>query len=120
LANSDDLSAGTTNASPPRRQFRLTGPSVALDCGRYAVRRDLAELAVADRVFAQHYAEPWAVKVVSGSSIHARPSTDSDVVATLGADDLFHVLDAGQNWAWGRGEAPGTTGYIAASALGLP
>jgi hypothetical protein len=111
---------GTTNAAPPRRQFRLTGPSVALDPAHYAVRRDLAELAVADRVFAQHYAEPWTLKVLGDAAVRARPAADSDVLATLAADSVFHVLDATQKWAWGRGEAPGTVGYVAASALDLP
>ena len=119
MANSDDLLAGNTAAAPPRRQFRLTGPSVVLEPGRYAVRRDLAEIAVADRIFAQHYVEPMAVTLLAAAIIHARPDPDSDPVATLAAGDAFHLIDLGHEWAWGRGDTLGTIGYIAASALDL-
>ena len=119
LVNSDDLSAENTTAAPPRRQFRLIGPSVALEPGRYAVRRDLAEIAVADRIFAQHYVEPMAVKLRAVATVYARPDTNSDPVTTLAAGDAFHLIDLGHEWAWGRGDALGTIGYVAASALDL-
>lgn len=120
MANSDDLSAETTAAARPRRQFRLTGPSVALEPGRFAVRRDLAEVAVADRVFAQHYVEPLTAKLRTATDIHARPSSDSEIIASLSDGDAFHLIDLGHEWAWGRGEALWTTGYVAATALDLP
>ncbi|UVO52941.1 SH3 domain-containing protein [Sphingomonas sp. SUN039] len=120
MANSDDLSAETRDAAPQRRQFRLTGPSVALEPGRYAVRRDLAEIAVADRIFAQHYVEPVAVRLNTTAIVHSRPDIGSDAVATLASGDIFHLIDLGQIWAWGRGNAVGTIGYVVATALDLP
>ncbi len=120
MANSDDLSAGTTASASPRRQFRLTGPSVALDEGRYAVRRDLAEIAVADRIFAQHYVDPMSARVNRDTTVYLRPATESETVATLTAGDVFNLIDLGHDWAWGRGDARGTVGYVATSALDLP
>lgn len=92
---------------------------MALEPGRYAVRRDLAEIAVADRIFAQHYVEPMAVKLCAVATVYARPDTNSDPVTTLAAGDAFHLIDLGHEWAWGRGDALGTIGYVAASALDL-
>lgn len=120
MANSDDSSAENTAAAPPRKQFRLEGPTVTLEPGRFAVRRDLAEIAVADRVFAQHYAEPMAVAARRATNIYARPDTSSDTVADLPPGGIFYLLDLGQNWAWGRSDRPGTTGYVDAGALDLP
>ncbi len=120
MANSDDLSAGTTADAPPRKQFRLDGPSVALEPGRYAVRRDLAEIEVADRIFAQHFVEPMAVVLTAPVLILARPTKSADIVATLAVGDIFLIVDVGHEWAWGRGEAVGTVGYVAAATLDLP
>ena len=120
MANSDDSSAETTVAGPPRRQFRLTGPSVALEPGRYAVRRDLAELAVADLVFAQHYVKPMTARLNATTNVYARPAMDSGIVAVLAAGDAFYLIDLGHDWAWGRGEVLGSTGYVAIAALDMP
>jgi hypothetical protein len=120
LANSEDLSAETTAAAPPRRQFRLTGPSVPLEPGRYAVRRDLAEIDVADRVFAQHYVEPMTARLNAPSKVYARPAADSQTVAVLATGDIFYLIDLGHEWAWGRGQMLGSTGYVPATALDLP
>ncbi len=114
--NSDDSSAAKTAAAPPRRQFRLTGPSVELEPGRYAVRRDLAEIAVADRVFAQHYVKPVAHRLMRDAIVHRRPQVEVETHGQLGAGDIFHVLDIGKEWAWGRGDN-GPVGYVQVSAL---
>lgn len=109
-----------TSGAPPRRQIRLTGPSVPVDPQRYAVRRDLAELDLADRVFAQHYAVPLAYRANREVPVHIQPRADSDMVTTLGIEDVFHVLDIGSEWAWGRGDAEGSVGYVVADALIAP
>jgi hypothetical protein len=110
------LSAGTKAAAPPRRQFRLTGPSVELEPGRYAIRRDLAEIAVADRIFAQHYVEPMAHRLTCNAIVHRRPEVGPDPRGELKAGDAFHVLDLGREWAWGRGDA-GPVGYVRVDSL---
>ena len=93
---------------------------MGIDADAFACRRDLAEIALAGRVFAQHYAVPLRHIVKREVPIHKGPRADSDCVATLGIDDSFHVLDIGNDWAWGRGHAHGTTGYVVADALNLP
>ena len=84
------------------------------------MRRDLAEIALADRVFAQHYAVPLPMTANREVPVHDAPRADADVVATLAIDATFHVLDLGRQWAWGRGDEQGTVGYVAADALTLP
>lgn len=116
MANSDDLSAVITDAGPPRRQFRLTGPSVELEPGRFAVRRDLAEIDVADRVFAQHYVDPLPRRVARNTVVRRRPELDADARGELGAGAAFYVLDLGAVWAWGRGDG-GPVGYVCVSDL---
>ncbi|MDF0752810.1 hypothetical protein NLU14_21530, partial [Marinobacter sp. 71-i] len=45
-------------AGPARKRFSLKGRSVPIDPRVDAVRRDLADVRLADRVFAPHYAAP--------------------------------------------------------------
>jgi hypothetical protein len=113
------LSPARTSAAPPRKQVRLTGPSVALESGRFAVRRDVAEIDVADRIFAQHYVAPVALTLRREARVYARPSTQSEIVASLASGDLFHLVDLGHDWAWGRGDALGSVGYVPAVDLDL-
>jgi hypothetical protein len=101
----------------PRKVIHLSGPSVPVDTTTFAVRRDLAEIDLADKVFAQHYAVPMAMSANREVPVHAQPRADSDVIATLSIDQPFNVLDIGKEWAWGRGDATGTVGYVVADAL---
>lgn len=112
-----DNSLPDSPSGAPRKVIHLAGPSVPVDTKKYAVRRDLAEIALADKVFAQHYAVPLAMSANRDVPIHAAPRADSDVVATLAIEQSFNVLDIGKEWAWGRGDADGTVGYVAADAL---
>ena len=117
MANSDSLSRGNTSSAPPRKQFRLTGPSVPVDPRLYAVRRDLADIALADRVFAQHYVVPMARTLSRKSEVHLSPRGDAEVIAILDVGATFHVLDIGRDWAWGHGATGSSVGYIATAAL---
>lgn len=119
MTTSDNWSPDSLS-SAPRKVIHLSGPSVPVDSKNFAVRRDLAEISLADTVFAQHYAVPMAMSANREVPIHAAPRADADVVATLAIDTTFHVLDIGKDWAWGRGDANGTVGYVAADALVLP
>ena len=110
---------GSDPIAPPRKRIYLIGPSVPIDTKVHAVRRDLAELALAPQVFAQHYAVPMRHIAQREIAIHAAPRADSATVSTLAAQDNFHVLDLGQDWAWGRGDAKGSVGYVRTDALTL-
>ena len=88
-----------------------------IDTKVHAVRRDLAELALAPQVFAQHYAVPMRHTAQRDVVIHTSPRADSATVATLSAQENFHVLDLGKDWAWGRGDTKGSVGYVPTDAL---
>jgi hypothetical protein len=101
--------------APPRKQFRLTGHSAELDSSTNAVRGDLADVDLADRVFAPHYAQavPW--RAIAKTEIHAQPAIDAPVVGKLLAGDTFHLLDINANWAWGR--TAFAVGYVPADSI---
>jgi hypothetical protein len=90
------------NAAPPREQFRLTGHSAELDTSTNAVRGDLADVELADRVFAPHYARAVAWTAVKDTPIRVKASSDAAVIGKLMLGDVFNVLDFSAGWAWGR------------------
>jgi hypothetical protein len=100
-------------------RFQLVGPSVRLDPRIHAVRRDIADIALADRVFAPHYsrAEPCRCTVPS-AMLHQTPDASSPAVSQLLHGETFAVVDAAGGWAWGYGEHDHYVGYIREDALG--
>jgi hypothetical protein len=90
------------NGAPPREQFRLTGHSAELDTSINAVRGDLADVDLADRVFAPHYARAVAWTTVRETPIRTKAASDAAVVGKLLPGDVFNVLDFSAGWAWGR------------------
>ena len=64
--------------TPPLRRFRLSGPSEALDPRTAAVRRDLADARLADRVFAPHYAVAQPCGVLIAAPLYAEPREDAE------------------------------------------
>jgi hypothetical protein len=90
------------NAAPPREQFRLTGHSAELDTSTNAMRGDLADVELADRVFAPHYARAVAWTAAHETPIRTKAAADAAVVGKLMPGDVFHVLDFSAGWAWGR------------------
>jgi hypothetical protein len=79
----------------------------------------VAEIGVADRIFAQHYVAPLALTLKSPAKVYAWPSTQSEIVASLASGEIFHLVDLGHDWAWGRGDALGSVGYLPAVDLDL-
>lgn len=117
MTNSDSSSSEPRLPVARRKQFRLTGPSPPLDPQRLAVRRDLADVALADRVFAQHYAAPVTLAVMTATLVRKAPENDSPRVASLAAGDGFAVLEIGEDWSWGRCCDGGCVGYVETAAL---
>lgn len=115
MTSSNGSSPAASRIVAPRKQFRLTGPSPELDPRRDAFRRDLADIALADRVFAQHYVVPAIKLLAHGDALLASPGADATVLCTLPAGARFDLLDIEGDWAWGRGE--GFVGYVRATAL---
>jgi hypothetical protein len=83
-----------------------------------AVRRDLADVRLADRVFAPHYAAPMARTLSLDTPLRAASARDSEMLASLSTGDIFEVLELAGGNAWGVARGPGLVGYIDAAALG--
>jgi hypothetical protein len=81
------------------------------------VRRDLADVRLADRVFAPHYAAPMPRILAADAGLRSSSAADSEVLASLNAGDVFEVLELAGNHAWGVAPAAGIVGYIPAAAL---
>lgn len=90
-----------------------------LDARVNAVRRDVADVALADRVFALHYALPLNHSCTTITvALRAEPSAEAPAVSELLRGETFAVVDASGHWAWGYGLADGYVGYVPIAALG--
>jgi hypothetical protein len=105
---------------PPRNSFALRGASVALDPLHNAVRRDLADIRLADRVFAPHYAASVQRVVVSATALRQGVDLQSGDLADLAIGEIFEVLEFVKGRAWGRSPARDLVGYVDADALSWP
>ena len=83
----------------------------------HAYRPDLADVALAGRVIASHYAEPVDMKVVANAPLRAAPSVNSEELAEMEADDPFSLLDDTLGWAWGYAGRDRIVGYVRSDAL---
>ncbi|MHA6721232.1 SH3 domain-containing protein [Sphingomonas sp. RS6] len=83
-----------------------------------AVRPDLADIRLADRVFAPHYAAPLPRIVRVAAALIAAPRPDAELLATLIPGDPFEMLELAGGRAWGVAPRQGLVGYVDASALG--
>ncbi len=109
-------------ASPPsppvRGGFPLRGPSNLPDPNTHAYRADLADVALAGRVIASHFAEPLVRHLVAASPFYRAASTESDIVGDLAEGDELRMLDNSRGWAWGYGP-DGQVGYVPSAAVGI-
>jgi hypothetical protein len=122
LQSSGTSSLATTSASqspagPTHKRFSLKGRSAIIDSRVDAVRRDLADVRLADRVFAPHYAAPMLRTLAATAELRVSAAADSEVLASLNAGDIFEVLELAGNHAWGVAPVAGIVGYIPAAAL---
>ena len=97
--------------------FALTGVSNLPDPATHAYRKDLADVALAGRVIASHYAEPLVRHLVAAAQLVAEGATDAEPIADLRAGDEIRMLDNSRGWAWGYGP-DGQVGYVRAEAVG--
>lgn len=107
-------------ASPPSPiadgGFPLAGPSEWPDPAIHAYRQDLADVALAGRVVASHYAEPLIRHVGAATSLLSGPDETSLPVTALGVGNEMRILDISRGWAWGY--APdGRVGYLKSGFL---
>lgn len=102
------------SATPSRKRFALAGRSHAFDPRIDAARGDLADLRLADRLFAPHYAAP-----VVRTATRATPllGSNGDIASELLMGEPFEVLEFASNRAWGICTVDGSVGHVDAGAL---
>lgn len=81
-----------------------------------AARRDLADIALAGRWFAPHYAIPQPMGCgLAGADILSSP--DGPRVSQLLPGERFSVIETGGAWAWGYCEQDRYVGYVRNESL---
>jgi hypothetical protein len=114
-AGNEDSSSSTAE------RFELAGPSLKLDQRVHAWRRDLADIALAGRLFAPHYARPLVRACGARPAwIYASPSGDQDATSELLPGETFAVLEYAGGWAWGYSCHDHYVGYVEAIELTDP
>ncbi len=108
------------SADSRRQSFALTGRSVDLDLRTHAVRRDIADIRLAEHVFAPHYAVPMVRLVARTATLRAGRDTASEPVTALAVGDTIEVLEIAGSSAWGVAQPHGLVGYVEIDALDLP
>jgi hypothetical protein len=98
-------------------EFILSGPSDFPDAKFNAYRKDLADVALAGRVIASHYAEPLPCRTGSAAALRDAPSDDAGVLCELAAGEPFAMLDDSLGWAWGYAGTDRRVGYVPSGAL---
>ena len=90
---------------------------MTLDPRRHAVRPDLADIRLAEHVFAPRYAAPVDQTVDRPVALRAAPGDDAEVLAMLQAGTRFELLDLAGGEGWGIAVDDALVGYIDAAAL---
>jgi hypothetical protein len=95
----------------------LSGHSNLPDPAFNAYRKDLADIALAGRVIASHYAEPLHREVTQATWLFAAPSENAALLCELAAGDAFEMLDNSVGWAWGYAGNDRRVGYVRSDAV---
>jgi hypothetical protein len=106
---------------PDPDSFALSGPSLELDPRVHAWRNDIADIALASRLFAPHYAKALirACGMIQ-TLVREEPSDSAAAVSELLPGEEFAVLDITAGWAWGYCRADHRVGYVEAIELTDP
>ncbi|WP_294327468.1 NlpC/P60 family protein [uncultured Sphingomonas sp.] len=108
-------SATITGDTPARNRFALRTRSVAIDSRTDAVRRDLADIRLADRVFAPHYAVPTRRSI--GRITAISDSADGVTLSQALPGEPFDVLEFTSTHGWGRSPIDGSVGFVSRDSL---
>ena len=101
------------------QRFRLEGRSQSFDPRTDAIRADLADVELASRHFAPHYARAVSRScVVARTPVRAKADTDSEMISELLFGEGFALLDITGGWAWGYCLHDHYVGYVPETALG--
>ena len=88
-----------------------------LDPRSHAVRPDLADIRLADQVFAPHYAASAERAVASTAVLRSARDPQSEPLVTLAPGERFELLDLIGDTAWGRAANHDLVGYVPLAAL---
>jgi hypothetical protein len=114
-----DAPSGARPAPTRTERFYLDGPSRHFDPRIHAVRNDIADIALAGRLFAPHYAQPEPANCTATfTMVRAAPDVEAEAVSQLLLGEGFAILDAAKGWAWGYCLHDHYVGYVDANALG--
>ena len=104
-----------SDTAPSRKRFALTGRSRAYDPATTAARADIADVRLAERIFAPHYAAPLPRRLISDTSVTA--TRDGEAIGRVAKGDVFEVLEFTAAHAWGVVEKSGLVGFVPLAAL---
>ena len=111
----------TPGKNPYAGQYALSGPAKVRDPRITPIRGDLADIALAGKLFAPHYVVPMERAVtVAFAPLRKTPHDDAEQTSQLLAGERFMVLDIAGAWAWGFCKHDCYNGYLALDALGEP
>jgi len=110
-------SSAKPQPTPTSAEFALSGPSDPPDPDYNAYRKDLADVALAGRVIASHYAEPLSRVMATAAVLRSEPTDSAAAIRDLDAGETFEMLDDSLGWAWGYAGTEGRVGYVKANAL---
>ena len=102
-----------------RKRFALTGHSTRIDPRIDAVRGDLADVRLANQVFAPHYALAVIVSANTASPILASTKACGAVLSEILPGEGFDVLELATEYAWGICHGDCAVGFVARGALDL-
>lgn len=106
------------SSSSTADRFSLAAPSLRLDPRIHAWRRDLADISLAGRVIAPHYARPVSRNCGAHAAwVRLAPGEESEAVSELLPGERFAVLEYAGGWAWGYCCDDHIVGYVEAIAL---
>jgi hypothetical protein len=77
----------------------------------------LADIALAGRVIASHYAEPLTRNIEIDTALRTAPSCEGRVLETVPAGEPFLMLDESLGWAWGYAGSNRRVGYLRSVSL---
>lgn len=101
-----------------RAKFALHGPEEDFDPRVTAHRGDLADLRLAGKMFAPHYAEALPMRCSAPKAmLRKQGGKNYEAVSELLHGEDFQLLDVSGDWAWGFGELDGYVGHVPVHAL---
>ncbi len=102
-----------------RPTYTLTSHSFVGDKRTTPIRGDLADIKLAGKLFAPHYAVPMLrTGIAPVTEIHEQPDAESMPVSALMHGEEFAVLDVAGEWAWGYCKHDNYLGYLRFAELG--